>query len=424
MSFKSDFRELMRFEDQAEKCLRCGLCLYQCPIYRKEHDESVVARGRNKLITELVNKEADFTKEFNDNLSLCLVCNRCSMFCPAGIHTDQLILALRADLVRQRGLSFTKKIAYRQVIPHRQRFTLLLKTAARFQELLPKYEGDFKRLPFFLSPLGKGRYAPHIASTPLIEQVPSVVSPPQGTEVRRRVGFFIGCAFNFIWPEIGRSIINFLVKNGIEVVIPKEQGCCGMPVSGAGDFETARVLADNTASIFSALDIVVTGCATCGSALKHYPVYLADTEERTKSYGEFSAKVRDFAEFLVDDLRLPASAYGTRHGRVTYHDPCHLARYQNIVKQPRKILKSINGLEFVEMDAADDCCGMGGAFSIYHYQLSQSIADHKIESIKKTNADIVATTCPGCMVQIWDGLLRHKMPQKVFHLAQLLDGEI
>lgn len=426
MSFRSDFRELLRFEDQAEKCLKCGLCLYYCPVFREEHDESLVARGRNKLITELLSRQVDLTKEFDGNLGLCLACKRCSMFCPAGIHADQIMLALRADLVRERGLSLPKKAAYRWLIPYRQRFARLLKLAAKFQWFLPAYEGDFKRLPLFLSPLGKGRYVPHIASTSLIDQVPSVVPPPPGTQVKMRVGFFVGCVFNFIWPEIGKSIINFLVKNGIEVVIPKEQGCCGMPISGAGDFETARFLADNTVSVFSDLDFVVTGCATCSSALKHYQIYLADTEERVKSYGEFTAKVRDLTEFLVDDLKLPVSAYGTRHGeslRITYHDPCHLARYQNIVKQPRKILNSIGGLEFVEMEGADDCCGMGGAFSIYHYQLSQTIADRKIKSTKKTNADIVVTTCPGCMIQLQDSLLRHKMPQKVLHLAQLLNGE-
>jgi glycolate oxidase iron-sulfur subunit len=346
------------------------------------------------------------------------------MFCPAGINADQLMLALRADLVRERGLSLPKKVAYRWLIPYRQRFARLMKLAARFQHLLPEDEGGFKHLPSFLSFLGEQRYVPHIASTSLIEQVPNVVSPAPGIEAKMKVGFFVGCIFNLIWPEIGKSIINFLVKNGVEVVIPKEQGCCGMPVSGGGDFETARILADNTISVFSDLDLVVTGCATCSSALKHYQIYLADNEERTKSYGEFSAKVRDLTEFLVDDLKLAESLYRTQYGeglRVTYHDPCHMARYQNITKQPRKILKSIKGLEFVEMEGADDCCGMGGAFSIYHYQLSQRIADHKIQSIKKTNADIVVTTCPGCMIQIQDGLLRHKIPQKVLHLAQLLD---
>ncbi|MCD6300396.1 MAG: (Fe-S)-binding protein, partial [Dehalococcoidales bacterium] len=152
----------------------------------------------------------------------------------------------------------------------------------------------------------------------------------------------------------------------------------------------------------------------------------ADTEERIKSYGEFGAKVRDFAEFLVDDLKLPESAYKTQHEknlRVTYHDPCHLGRYQGVAKQPRKILRSINGLDFVEMDRADDCCGMDGTFSINHYQTSQQILKHKIESIRKTNADVVVVNCPGGMIQIQDGLLKHKMPQKVLHLAQLLDGE-
>ncbi|MCK4786384.1 MAG: (Fe-S)-binding protein [Desulfobacteraceae bacterium] len=112
------------FSSVASHCSRsspsslCGLCLYDCPVYREEYDESVVARGRNKLITELVNREVDFTKEFDSNLELCLACKRCSMFCPAGIRADQLILAVRADLVREKGLSLLKKAAYRWLIPY------------------------------------------------------------------------------------------------------------------------------------------------------------------------------------------------------------------------------------------------------------------------------------------------------------------
>jgi glycolate oxidase iron-sulfur subunit len=414
---------LAGFINQAEKCLKCGLCLYQCPVYREKNDESLVARGRNSLILKMLNGEVDFTQEFKDNLSSCLLCNRCSMFCPAGIRSDQLVLSLRASVVKTQGLSLPKKIAYRQIIPFQRRFSRLLKLAHRFQKALPCYEGDLKRLPSFLSPFKDDRYIPNIDPVSLLEKLPEVVLQMPGTGIKKRVGFFVGCVFNLIWPEIGKSIIHFLSRNRMEVVIPQEQGCCGMPVLGAGDLETARVLADNAVNAFRNVDIVISGCATCSSALKHYPVYLADTEERARLYGEFSAKIKDLTEFIVDSKVL-ASAQVTYQGkklRVTYHDPCHMARYQQLTKQPREILKSLDGVELVEMDGADDCCGMGGAFSISHHQLSQKIADNKIRSIIKTGADIVVTTCPGCMMQIQDGLLRHKMPQRVLHLAQLLN---
>ena len=151
--------------------------------------------------------------------------------------------------------------------------------------------------------------------------------------------------------------------------MPKEQGCCGAPVClGAGDFDTGKRLADTTVKVFANFDYIVSDCATCTSALKDYVKFLADTQERTEAYAKFGDRVKDISEFLVDVLKLPASAYQpsaeAKGLKVTWHDPCHLNRHLGIKSQPRQIINSIPGVEYIEMPNADRCCGMAGTFKI------------------------------------------------------------
>jgi glycolate oxidase iron-sulfur subunit len=144
-----------------------------------------------------------------------------------------------------------------------------------------------------------------------------------------------------------------------------------------------------------------------------------------KRYADFGAKVKDITEFVVDVLKIPPSELKLKPEfegkKVTWHDPCHLIRYQNIKDQPRAILKGLPGITYVEMPNADLCCGMGGSFSVYHYGLSKKIALKKMEGIKATGADIVVTACPGCMINLIDNILHNNMPQKVHHLLELVE---
>jgi len=211
----------------------------------------------------------------------------------------------------------------------------------------------------------------------------------------------------------------------VEVVVPKEQGCCGAPVFlGAGDFDTGRKMADTNVKAFEGLDYVISDCATCTSALKDYAKFLADTPQREEAYTRFADKVLDISQFVVDVLKLPASAYQpsaeARGKKVTWHDPCHLSRHLGITSQPRQIIKSIPEVQYVEMPNADRCCGMAGAFSLYYYDLSKQIADKKAEAIESTGADIVVSSCPGCEIQLIDSLLRNKVPVKVMHIMELV----
>ena len=407
--------------------MKCGFCNFWCPVYQEEWIESSVARGKNMMIRALMAGELEYTKEFADRLNKCTLCMACTANCPAKTQIPNVIVAARADTAKARGVSFPYNIIYRWLLPRRTLFGNVVRLASWFQGIfMPKTKGTIRHLSLFLSALGKGRHIPQIAPKFLRQMVPVVNKPPAGIETKMRVGYFTGCMTDFVFPDLGKKIINFLTKNGVEVLVPKEQGCCGAPVFlGAGDFDTGRKLADTNVKAFEDVDYVVTDCATCTSALRDYVRFLADTPERKEAYTKFGDKVKDISEFLVDVLKLPTSAYQpsaeAKGLKVTWHDPCHLVRHLGIKDQPRQIIKSIPDVEYVEMPNADRCCGMAGTFSIYYYDLSKKIADKKLGGIKATGADIVVTGCPGCQIQLIDNTIRGKMPVKVMHIMELLE---
>ena len=427
MATKAEFEEIKKFEGDLEQCMKCGFCTFFCPVYQEERIESSVARGKNMMIRALLAGELNYTKEYAERLNKCTLCMACTENCPARAQIPNVIVAARADTVKARGLRFPYNFIYRWLLPRRTLFGNVVRFASWFQGIfLPKTEGTIRHLSMFLSALGKGRNIPQIAPKFLRQMVSVVNNPPTGVETKMRVGYFTGCMTDFVLPELGKHIIDFLNRNGVEVIVPREQGCCGAPVFlGGGDFDTGRKMADTNVNAFADVDYVVSDCATCTSALKDYVKFLADTPERAEAYTKFADKVKDISEFLVDVLRLPASAYQpsaeVKGKKVTWHDPCHLNRHLGEKDQPRQIIKSIPGIEYVEMPNADRCCGMAGTFSIYYYDLSKKIADKKMEAIKASGADIVASSCPGCEIQLIDGVIRNKMPVKVMHIMELLE---
>jgi glycolate oxidase iron-sulfur subunit len=345
--------------------------------------------------------------------------------CPAKTQIDRVVVGARAQMVKNKGLPFIKDFAFRKVMSNRKAFGRYVKLASKFQWLMPKTEGKVRHLPDFLKALGQGRNIPEIAKVFLRDMVKKVNKPQDGKAPKMRVGFFMGCATDFIYPELGLKLIDFLTKRGVEVVIPDEQNCCGAAIYFSGDFDTGRMLAEQNIKAFNDVDYIVTACGTCSSTLKDYQKYLPDTEDQQKRYEAFEKKVKDMTEFVIDVMKIKPEELKLKkefEGKTaTWHDPCHLVRYQNIKDQPRNILKALKGLKYVEMPNADLCCGMGGSFSVYHYDITKKIADKKMDGIKATGADIVVTACPGCMINLIDNTLRNKMPQKVHHLLELVE---
>ena len=427
MKTSPDFTEINRFKEDLDKCTKCGFCMGNCPVYREEKVESSVARGKIMLIRSLLSGELEVTDEMAEQLNRCTLCMTCEENCPAGTHVPSIVTAARADKVKRKGVPFPYNFIFRWLLPRRKLFGYVVRFASWFQGIfLPKTQGTIRHLSLFLTALGKGRHIPQIAPKFLRQSVPEVNKPPAGVETKYTVGYFTGCMTDFVFPELGEKIISFLNRNGVEVIMPKGQGCCGAPVFlGAGDFNTGRRMADTNVKVFKDLDYVITDCATCASAMKDYVKFLADTEERKQQYTEFAGKIKDITEFLVDILKLPPSAYRVaqefKGKTVTWHEPCHLGRYMGVKEQPRQILKSLPDIKYVEMPDADRCCGMAGTFSVNFYELSRKIADKKADSIKSTGADVVVTDCPGCEIQLVDTTARNGMPQKVRHIMELFE---
>jgi glycolate oxidase iron-sulfur subunit len=427
MQVSPELTEIKKFESDLVKCIKCGFCTFWCPVYREEHMESSVARGKNMMIRQLLSGELHYNDEVTQRLNTCLLCMACTANCPSKTNIPNVIIAARADQVRTKGLKFPYNLLYRWLLPRRRLFGNVVRFISWFQKILfPKTQGTIRHLPLFLSALGKGRQIPEIAPKFLRQMVPVKATPASDIKKVMTVGYFTGCMTDFVFPDVGKKIIGFLNRNGVEVITPLEQGCCGAPVFlGSGDFQTGRKLADVNVEAFKDVDYVISDCATCASAMKDYKKYLADTPERAENYEKFASKVKDISEFLIDVLKLPDDAYKVspefKGKKVTWHDPCHLNRHLGIKVQPRKILKSLKDIEYVEMPNADVCCGMGGTFSINFYDLSGKIAEKKVNGIESTDADIVVTGCPGCEIQLIDSLIKHDKKVKVMHIMELLE---
>jgi glycolate oxidase iron-sulfur subunit len=273
------------------------------------------------------------------------------------------------------------------------------------------------------------RQLPKVPRRPLRGRLPEVTPASGGPGLStnpghpRRVGFFLGCAQNLLFAEESEATVRVLARNGCEVITPRDVQCCGMPAIGYGRQEVMREMAKHNIALFEKLDVdvIVTDCATCGSTLKEYVHYLAQDVEFVERARAFSHKVRDISEFLAEiPLERPR---GRVEARVTYHDPCHLARGQGVQAQPRQLLEMIDGLELVEMDEADWCCGSAGSQLITHYADSLAILERKLDNVAATDADFVASGCPGCQMQLTVGLKRRGLEKgmQVVHPVSLLD---
>ena len=409
---------------EAEKCSRCGVCAAVCPVFRELQRETYSSRGKTEIAKALVAGELPYSSYTEDIFSKCLLCLTCKGACPAGVDQGKLILGIRAELAKRRGLPLFKKIAFKYLLKNRSLFEKALKAFSYLQMFAPpKGDGQLRHLPFFLSAFGKRRLIPDLSKTPLRKEFPEVIPPSKGP-AQLRVGLFSGCFIDFVDPAIGRSLIRVLGRHGVEVVFPKKQTCCGIPVFMSGDLQNGLDLLKMNIEAFAPykLDAIIVACATCGSALKesYKTLVEGESQEWKDRVGAFSGKVLDIAEFLTQKIKLTKGEKEPLQ-KVTYHDPCHLNRGQGVLSQPREVLKNLPGITLVEMRDAQRCCGGGGSFSFYNYDLSQQISRQKVEDIQATKASVVVTGCPGCMLQLKDQLGQKNSQVEVKHLIQLVD---
>lgn len=412
---------LKHVEKELKKCVKCGACRAHCPAFAALQREPAVARGKVAIAQHLMKGDVKLDEATYAAMSKCLLCGSCVEKCPNDVPTDEIVVAAREALAHERGLS-TFHQAVARVIKNRKLMKLGALAGALLGPLffrrVPKTSG--LRLRFPLPFVGGKRHVPGLAKKPFLSRHPEVIKGEPG---KPRVLYFVGCMTNFVYPEIGEAALALFRHLGCTVIIPKDQQCCGLPGMSGGDTATVRELAErNLAEIekFEA-DYIVTACATCGGALhRFYPLVVG------KRNPELSARLKVVAEKTVDAAQLlvklglkPEETGAGEAFKVTYHDPCHL-RGRGVTRQPRELLKGSPGVELVEMEGADKCCGLGGTFNVYHYDTSMEINATKSAAIERTGADAVATGCPGCMMQLADGLLQKGSKAKVIHTLQVL----
>ena len=413
-------KHIEEWQQQLVKCVRCGTCRAVCPVFKITDNENTTARGKVKLIEAVTDGKLELTREMQKRLDKCLLCEACSVGCPAGVKTDELFMSARRALADNNGISYIKKIIYTGMT-YRSLFNLALRLGSVFQSLLfrdaPDKKGRFSRIPLPAAGLNKRRLFPALAKVPLAGLVPKVnkVSNPKA-----RVAFFPGCMMNYVYTDSGRAVIDVLLANDVEVVMPDNLYCCGIMVAASGDYGTARHLAERNVAALSSdnYDAIITGCASCGATLKHkYGLVIDDPAVRQK-WEKISEKVFDFTQYLT------AKGYSREFAdtgvKITYHDPCHLVRGMKVSKEPRAVLKSIPGVELAEMKDANKCCGCGGTFSATHYDISRAINEEKIDNVEKTGAEVLLTGCSGCRMHLEDGLSHRGSKMTVMHTAEFI----
>lgn len=397
--------------EEVYKCIKCGLCMNACPVYKQLYFEGASPRGKVQLIKNVLEAKLEPTEHFHSLLFTCLLCENCSVNCPSGLKVDRLMKAMRAELEGKFGLPWQKRMMF-----HLLRSSRLLPFAMFWGRVFG---------PTLLSMFAKGGKVgtipytkiPRINSTPLIHQYPEVISPD--TPQTAKVIYFTGCATNYLFENVGRAVIDVLKRLGVEVILPKGQKCCGLPIflSGARKMALDNILHNLKVLDVEKVDAIIVDCATCGAALKkEYVHILEEMGENTDVALAVAGKVMDVSQYLT---RFDLTEFlGTIQDTVTYHDPCHLLRSQAVKEEPRGLLKSIPGLQLVEMSGADACCGGGGTFQWEHPEVASGITGKKIKAIKETGANLVASGCPGCRLQIYGNLDSEDI--QVVHPVELL----
>ncbi|MBN1918878.1 MAG: (Fe-S)-binding protein [Verrucomicrobia bacterium] len=397
---------------EIDRCTKCGKCLSVCPSYIATLDEVRVSRGRIALFDSVLDGKLAYTGRVAEAVQSCLGCLRCESVCPTGVEYFRVLTELKRRLPRVSRLTWWNRLVFRWVLTRRRLMDALVRAAAVFQRVLPKGRGLTRHLPLLFR---GGRRLPELSKRTALRaygtdrKLGEAAGSPAGAE--NAVYFFPGCMTNYAYAHVADSIVNVLRHFGFDVVVPRDQVCCGTPVLSLGDIEQAKRLARTNMRAMPGTAPIVTGCASCGETLKNaYRTLLGDEAE------PFSSRVYDFAEFLDRFVDFPA------HGipaRVVYHDPCHLRFGQGVFKAPRRLLEK--AADYREVEGADLCCGMAGLFSVHHYGLATRIARRKTDSLRGVEAELLVTECPGCVAQLRDRLEADGVELRVVHLAELLE---
>jgi glycolate oxidase iron-sulfur subunit len=413
---------------ELNRCNKCGYCMQSCPTYRANRRELSVARGRNQILREAVESDGQFDPETLDPFFECLLCGACTVDCFGKVQTAEMMVRAREALHSQHGRPAIQKYIFGELLPHPDRLARLVRLLAL---------GKSTHLSDAAQKMGLLRWlSPTLAAADgLVTQMPRRFLRDRlaglgfakltegGAEVWRleperatgpKLLYFVGCGTNFQTPRAGEAMVRLLSKAGCQVTVAANN-CCGLPPWSYGDFDSARALARKNLDLLSGLDFdqIVTDCGSCSGFLKKWGSLVADDPRAA----ELAGRTRDFTEVMA---QLPLPRPSGPEVTVTYHDPCHLGRGQGVIEQPRKLLTDIGGFRLAELTEANWCCGAAGSYNITHPDMSRDVLGRKLSRIEETDAALVATACPACVIQLAAGGRRRHWKRPVKHIAELL----
>ncbi len=407
------------------QCVHCGLCLAYCPTFSELGTEMDSPRGRILLIKSLAEGRIGMSDSVVEHLSLCLDCRACETVCPAGVPYGRLIEAAKAEMERQRpGPPLRRLFRWLNfgILLGRPGWLRLAAAGLRAYQLsglqrFARRAGLVRLLP-----------GPLPAWEALLPSLPAAseraplprVTPAQG-ERRGRVALLTGCVQSVAFGAHNRATARLLARNGWEVVVPPEQGCCGALNAHGGDHARALTMGRDLVDVFARVEVdaVVVNTSGCGAHMKAYGTLLAGDPAYAERARRVAESVQDIAEFLArQPLRGPLRPVPMT---VTYHDPCHVVHGQKIRNQPRALLAQVPGLKLVDLKEADWCCGSAGIYNLTQPEMATRLLHRKVGHVVATGAEAVVTANPGCILQIQAGLRAHGSPVRVLHLVEVLD---
>ena len=391
-----------------QACVHCGFCLAACPTYQEFGQEMDSPRGRIVLMKQVLEGTLPWSAA-QPHVDRCLGCLACEPACPSGVPYRDLISPFRAAAQEKFTCTPGEKLRRwlaAQTIPFPGRFRLAL-WGARLGKIFRPF------VPRVLEPM--------LDLAP--DEVPAAVKLPAITlahgERRARVALLAGCAQQVLDPDINVATIEVLARNGVEVVVPEAQGCCGGLAWHTGDLRAAQEFARRNLDAFPAdVDAILTNAAGCGSAMHEYHLILRGTADEARAES-FRKRVVDVSLFLAR-LGLRDAPRGNGAMKVAYHDACHLANAQGVREEPRKLLRAIPGVELRELPDAHLCCGSAGTYNLDQPATASSLGAQKARAVSAANADVVASGNIGCLTQLASHLKKLGSPVRVRHTMQVL----
>jgi len=413
-----------------DSCVHCGFCLSTCPSYRVLGKETDSPRGRIYLMDAINEHEAPLVPSVSQHFDTCLGCLACVTACPSGVQYDKLISATRPQVERNIDRNLGDRL-FRQLIfsmfPYPDRLRALLVPLWLYQK--SGLQGVVRSFPLLrkISPrlAAMESILPDITAKAFAAPPPTIV-PAQG-EKRYRVGVILGCVQRLFFSEVNEATVRVLTANGCEVVIPPDQGCCSALPQHQGQTDQAQALARQMIDSFedTEVDAIIINAAGCGHTLKEYDHILQDDLEYRDRAKAFVAKVKDVQEFLAAiEFTAPLHPLQDEPLTIVYQDACHLLHGQKISLQPRQLLQKIPGVKLKEPIDAALCCGSAGVYNLLQPDVAEELGRQKIQNLLATKATLIASSNPGCSLQIQKHLREQNQTVPILHPMRLLDCSI